>query len=387
MRGRARLVLGASLALVVLAASQAGATGDASSTAAAIDDRRPYDAPRLDSDAAPLPSAPPEYLAHDEGWLHVRYHPAAREQVRPLLGAAAQLRSDLAEALGVAPLASVEVRVAAIPAELARLGPADPPSNAGAVAYTDRALVLLSLASPLTLEPPRLTTRFRHALTHLALDEAVGRRPVPRWFHEGLAARIAGEDERSRFTTLTLAALRGRLLRLSELEASMPDDAPEASLAYAEAADFVRFLQQRSAPTLQRLVARLAMGQPFADALAGASASSVDALEHAWHEDMSRRYASLPVLFVGLALSLLALLVVLVRKLRKPRVSRAVALLRAKRLARHDRAPSEPTEESARRTTLRVLISRSRGAAAVAPRRTDGDVPKIEHDGRWHTLH
>jgi hypothetical protein len=387
VKPRVGLLLGAALVVAVEApralANESVNPAHSPLSATAL---RPFDAPRLDeSSLQHVPTPPPEYLTHDEGWLRIHYHPSTRDHVRLLLGAAAKVRRDLAQTLGAAPLSSMDVRIAAVPAELAHLSPVEPPSYTAAVAYSELHLILLSLASPRTLEPPHLMVRFRHALAHVALDEAVGRRAVPRWFHEGFATHFAEHDEGSRFVQLMEATMRGQLLALSELEASFPADVPQPSLAYAESADFVRFLQRGSNQKLQRVVGELAAGRRFDDALSRAYATPIEGLERAWREDLTRRYVFLPVWIAGLALSLLTLAGVLLRKRRGPRVSRAVALLRAKRLMRDDRAKSViRTDDREERTTLRVLVSRG---PSTRPRRTDADVPKVEHDGRWHTLH
>jgi hypothetical protein len=382
------LLLGAALAVAAFQtpaalADEAGAP--AQQQPPAIANRRPNDAPRLDERSSKrLPAPPPEYLTHNAGWLRVRYHPSARDRLRPLLAAATRARDELAQVLGAPPLASLEVRIAAVPAELARLGPADPPSAAAAVAYSDLRLVLLSLTSPLTLKPPDLPAQFRHALAHIALDEAIGHRPIPRWLHEGLATHLAREDEGARFIKLTEATLGGQLLALSELEASLPDDAPQGSLAHAEAADFVGFLQRSGPHRIERLTTELAGGKSFDDALAQAVAMPIEELERAWRKDLALRHGFLPVGIAGVTLSLLALTFVFVRKQREPRVSRALTYLRAKRLV-HATQPRPLTRTpNAPRMTLHALMSRSRSAA---PSHAEGEVPKVEHDGRWHTLH
>jgi hypothetical protein len=349
---------------------------------------RPYDAPRLDRESRKVPDAPPEYLTHDGGWIRFAYHPSARERVRPLLGRADRIQQELTERLGVPVLASVDVRVAAVPAEMARLAPTEPPGYAAALAYSDVDLVVMSLSSPLTLEPPDLEDPLRHELAHLALDEAVAGRPVPRWFHEGFATWTSGENATDRVETLTSASLRRRLMSLAELEASFPADAPEDSLPYAEAADFVRFLAKRSPAAFRDLVGRLRDGAPFESALAGAYGVDRPALERAWKEDMARRYAFLPVLLGGLAAWIVVALAMRLARLRRRKKSRALAHKRARAAEAAPRVrPALGERERARKATARLLVSRKlrEEMGEIVP--PDAEVPKIEHDGRWHTLH
>src|SRR5262249_18257305 len=156
-------------------------------------DLRPYDAPRVDP-AAKLPEVPAEYLPHDGGWIHFAYHPSARKRVRALIADAPRARAELAATLGAEVLTSVEVRLAALTAEMARLAPVELPSYAPGVALANQNAIILSVTSPLSLEPSDLDEHFRHELAHLALDDAAHGHPLPRWFHEGFATYAAGED-------------------------------------------------------------------------------------------------------------------------------------------------------------------------------------------------
>ena len=360
---------------------------------------RPWDAPRLRERSPKTPRAgggtaegevPPEYLSHDGGWIRFAYHPSARERVRPLIAHANDVRAELSALLGRAVLPRVEVRVAAVPAEMTRLAPADLPSYAPAVAISEMGLIVMSLSSPLSLEPPDLEALFRHQLAHLALDEALGedgpaaprRAAVPRWFHEGFAVHAGRDFAALRVRSMTVAALRQRITALSALEVSFPHEAPEGSVAYAQAADFVRFLLDgERGDALPELVRRLRDGQQFEEALGAAYQSSPEALEAAWRRDVAKKYGFVPVLGAG---ALVWLIVAAVAVLRRVRGKRREQLLQARRSRRELRLA---TAERAR-----ALLARERGEKKRPIDRLDtippeAEVPKIEHGGRWHTLH
>lgn len=349
----------------------------------AAHDPRPWDAPWIDGPLA-VPLLPAEYLTHEEAGIRLSYQPSTRDRVRSLQALAATIRSELGAALGTPVLGTIEIRVAAAPSEMARLAPVEQlPSYATAVTFSQSHLVVMSALSPLSLDAPNLEGWLRHALAHLALDEAASAPPVPpvpRWFHEGFAVDFAGEDSIARAETLARAALSRQLLGLAQIEAQFPADAPEGSLACAEAADFVRFLGPQR---LTDLTSRLRGGEPWKEALDASAGADSASLELAWRKAMARRYSFFPVLFGSLLLWILVAAVVLVRRARARRRRDDVAARRenGERRARIARAASRRAPQGPRGD--RVLDDEALHEATPP----DPEVPRIEHDGRWYTLH
>lgn len=353
---------------------------------------RPYDAPRTE-DARHAPPLPSTYNVDPlDGDFIVAYHPSARERVRAVKAQLVSTRAALSAALGREVLTRAEIRVAAVPDEMHTLGPTeDVPSYAPAIVFSRQRLVIASLASTRSLEPPDLGAVLAHALAHLALDEALEQRPVPVWFHEGFAAHIAGDAGAARAQALVLASLRKRLLPMGDLEASFPADAPETSLAYAEATDLVRFLSDKPRrASFTSLVERVRGGESFERALAGAYETDLGLLEGAWRKDLARRYAFLPVFLLGALVWALVAAVALARRMRRVPAAPPVA---TRKPARTDTAAPPAASSRLARATARAAAVR--GARARAAGRgemgesmsADPDVPKVEHDGQWHTLH
>ena len=111
-----------------------------------------------------------------------------------------------------------------------------------------------------------LESVMRHELVHLALNARAGRRPLPRWFHEGVAVSVeSGRRVGDRFL-LTVAAFSGPPLDdLTRLFAS--DARPDTAEAYLLAAALVDDLRRVHGAALPgRVAARVAAGVPFARA-------------------------------------------------------------------------------------------------------------------------
>ena len=107
---------------------------------------------------------------------------------------------------------------------------------------------------------------FRHEVAHLALSARAGGRPMPRWFHEGLAVSVdAGWGVTGRLRLLLEMTGSPGTADLARLFAS--DTQAASALAYGLSAALVADIQRRhgrGAPGA--IAARMADGVPFARA-------------------------------------------------------------------------------------------------------------------------
>lgn len=144
-----------------------------------------------------------------------------------------------------------------------------------------------------------------HELAHMALDEALAGHPVPRWLTEGFAYLHSSDFSWGRARTLMGAVIGGRIIPLGALEDAFPAREDEASLAYAQAYDFVAFLARRgrwederddgSRAAFQELIARLSAGDPPSRAAERAFGRTLGQLEREWLESLRTRYLWYPI--------------------------------------------------------------------------------------------
>jgi hypothetical protein len=311
--------------------------------------------------------------------------------------AADEIRAELGRRLGQSVLRNVHVRVARTPFEMTTLAPegAPYPKYASGVAYSEIGLVLLTLDPGQAGSMYDVGEVFRHELAHLALGDAiVDSDRVPHWFNEGLAVHLSGESSLVRMKTLTTATLAGRLIPLSQLDRGFPADAMSAEVAYAEAADVVRFLlRQEDRERFPALIARLRNGEPFASALSDAYGVDLWTLEHEWHEDVAKRYSFLPVFFSGslIWIGVLVLFALAWRRRRRQSKETLERWAREEAFAEMRRARTNATLAPAPR--VHIVLPNNEPTPAppevplLPPAAVDVDVPKVEHEGNWHTLH
>ncbi|MFO0592981.1 MAG: hypothetical protein U0441_35900 [Polyangiaceae bacterium] len=390
------------LASVLLLAAAALFVGPARAAGPSPNDAkgatRPPDAP---GDAKrELPPQPEGYSEIPFDGIRFVYNSSTRERIRPLWGRVGAIRSALRDLVGtITVLENVDVRVAALQEEMRTLAPGDVPERATCLAFTDvalpeapgvpvlqRPLVVISVADS-SSAPVDVESALTHGLAHIALDQALNGASVPAWFHEGFAFEAADGDEVATKRMLVDAAVVGRFYKLDTLkEAALSDD-----LGAAQAGDFVRFLASSRAASssrtaLAQVLLRLRKGEPLDAAVtAEMGAADLATVEARWSEDRARRYAFVPVLLALLAgAAIVAAGWVAVGRSRRTKIATLAAASRARKERRE--AISKPARAPAKvAAAARVVAGRGRDAAIHVPR--DPDVPKVEHNGEWHTLH
>lgn len=325
---------------------------------------RPPEAPLLEAEAE-LPPPPPEYLSHDADGIRFRYHPSARERVRILIEEAPAVQARLRGLLGLAVLDDVEVRVAVGPGDFARVVPATAPRGSDVLALGDRAVLVLSLPSA-PVSASQVRADFRRGMAYLALDEASEQRTLPRWFRIGFAHHFAGDGQLARHRALWWASMERRLLPLADLDWYLTEPPAADSVPGAQAVDFVAFLLEADPAGFPALLEAVRAGDDLEDALGLAYQRGLPGLERDWRSHLARHEAFLPIGVAGTALwVLLALGVIVRRRWRRREVAQERPSSRV--------APGRPRPARERRTPKIEL--------------PEPEVPKVSHDGRWHTLH
>ena len=345
----------------------------------------------------PLPTVPPgNYIMEAQGDVHWVYPESTLPEVRELQHLVPAALVKLQHAFGVEISSVLDIRVALHAEEMAALSPGhDVPRYAQGVAYPSEGLILLTFAAPFSFDRPDMAQVLIHELSHVALQRAVGDRPLPRWFTEGVAIHEAGERSLSRLRVLWEGTLRKQLLPLEELSNSFPQRADDVNVAYAQSADMVAHLLDGKDDQVrfQRLLQLLRQGQEFSLAIEQAYGVSLHYIEREWRNSLLRSYGRFPSMLTGLS-AIWGVTAILL----------FFGYLRARR--RHHKTLERWQREEATQQTpavepsLLVATSAPPTATSEAPHRLDAvmdrvqlrassqpDVPTVEHDGESHTLH
>jgi hypothetical protein len=329
--------------------------------------------------AAMLGDLPSDFDRIEAGWLVLEFPSSVRLRVEPLVKEAEEFRTHLSSDLGQAVLHDVLVRVARSPEQMAAIAPRGypPPAYAAGVAYPSMHVILLSLQAPESWEVPDLTELFRHELTHVALTDGVQGQHIPRWFDEGFAIHESGELPWKRLQVLWDASLSRHLIPLPELDRAFPDSGSEVGLAYAESADFVRFLMRDGdRARFGSLVQRVRAGVAFERALEDAYGASARVLEYQWREEVSHHVGLIPAVTGGGALWVVIVALSIAAWGRRRKRAR-------EKLAQWAR---EEAEAAAASVPPMPELPGADPAGPAVPHRIPS-VPVVEHEGRWYTLH
>lgn len=201
--------------------------------------------------------------------VEVEGHGAVAHLAPELQRIAAELYDKAASHTGARECSPIRVHLVEDNAAARRLLPAWhlPPWAAGAAKPDERTIVLTVHNEGRRQDRERV---FLHELSHLALAGAVAERraEVPRWFDEGVARRLAGEDGMDDDAVLAQAKVGGRMMLLEGLERSFPGAQASAAIAYAVSGRAIELLEaEHGKGVVRRILARVAEGEAFEDAL------------------------------------------------------------------------------------------------------------------------
>jgi hypothetical protein len=246
-----------------------------------------------------------EYAAEDR---------AVAERLWPALEAD---RLAVMEALRLFPPEPVRVVLApTLDAFHAQLGGSVPAGTLG-VYLLGRGTIVLR--SPRTEPSANWDLRgvLRHELAHAIIDLAISQ-PVPIWLHEGLAILVSNELSYLDEAQLTTVAVLGRLIPLPVLFESFPGTHGARTLAYTQAASFVRFLlREGGMGAVQRLLEAMARGVALDDAFLRVYSEPLAGLEARWQGELAERFSLLTLVTTSSVLGGLGLPLVLAAALRR----------------------------------------------------------------------
>jgi hypothetical protein len=171
---------------------------------------------------------------------------------------------------------------------------------------SDKGLIVVMPQRVPTYPDSSLEDLLRHEVAHVLIARASGNRPLPRWFHEGMAMIAGGSwglDDRSH---LTLALLVDRPVSLAELEERFAGGQGEVNRAYAIAGAFVRDLFERYGPgAAPAILAGVGRGLSFEDAFRAATGTSLAEAESSFWSRQTFWYRWVPILTSSVTLWLL----------------------------------------------------------------------------------
>ncbi len=128
-----------------------------------------------------------------------------------------------------------------------------------------------------------LAALYRHEITHVLIDRAAGGRPLPRWFHEGVAMAAGREGGLEGRARVALAVLVRGEVALARLDRAFSGGEREVGAAYALSEDLVQDLLVRHGGAAQPVTAVILQGvrqgESFSSAFHAATGETLDDAE------------------------------------------------------------------------------------------------------------
>jgi hypothetical protein len=201
-----------------------------------------------------------------------------------------------------------------------------------------------------------LAALYRHEITHILIDRAARGRPVPRWFHEGLAMAAGREGGLEGRARVALAVLVKGEVSLDRVDRAFAGGEREVESAYALAEDLVQDLLSRHGggdePVSATILRGVGRGASFAEAFRAATGESLEAAEASYWKRRTFWNRWLPLVASGtglwIGITLLALVAFQRRRARDARLRRLwneeerIAAELAALAAAEDDDPDEP---------------------------------------------
>jgi len=173
-------------------------------------------------------------------------------------------------------------------------------------AYGEEGVIVLLPARAPSYPDSSLEDLLRHEVAHVLVARAAGGRPLPRWFHEGLAMIAGlswGLDDRSQ---LTLTLVGDSQVSLERLEREFRGGQGDVRGAYAMAGAFANDLLRRYGDdAAARILAGVSRGLSFEDAFRSATGASLAEAERAFWRRQTLWYRWVPLLTSSVTLWLL----------------------------------------------------------------------------------
>lgn len=256
----------------------------------------------------------------------------------------------LARDLGVPIGGPIHLFVAGSDEEFHDIQPGRTPEWADGTAWPEAGSIFLRTPRVRLGTARPLETVLTHEIVHVLLGRAFFPNHPPRWLQEGLAQVYANEDDIASSEALGDGIMaRGRPYGLDQLNAGFPRSAEGARLAYAESADFVRYVRTKYGDDAMRdLVGALADGKGIDSALYIATGDTLDEVDRAWTKELERRWsgwswvAQIPGVLGGAGLGALAVTALVTARMRTRRRMQAMREAEAAQEAAYREWLSDP---------------------------------------------
>ena len=268
---------------------------------------------------------PSPQLAINTAHFRVYYDDKSAETAKMAVDAAEKARLAVSNILGIEVPSTVLIEVVSSKGAFGKDQPAQPgeiPGWAVGTAYPARHLIFIRQPIGADLTYNDIAEVVTHEYTHIAVGYYLGDIETPRWFEEGVADFISSSRSWTAAITIGTAELTGRLIPFEQLDSHWPISQDEATLAYAESADFVDFIENSYDPgAIRAILDKTKEQRDFNAAFMLVTDKPLNVMESEWLFRVTSRYRWIPLLTGGVGIWMIGGLLVIIGYIRKRRLN------------------------------------------------------------------
>lgn len=241
----------------------------------------PYPHPKPDTDWSIL----------NDGYIKIQYHDFDEEISLIVLSAIKSDFERIARMVGYSGPPIANVVISGSPEEFDGFTGSRLPGWSQASTDYERSVIILKSPTFSRVTEKELRRTVIHELTHFIIGATTLPNKVPRWFNEGLAVWMSGEEKFRSKIAISRALFTKSLIRLNEIEKILTFESERANLAYAESRAAVMYLiETAGAGAVRLIIEKINSNQTFDAAFT--EATGVDPLEFEieFRKDMKERY-------------------------------------------------------------------------------------------------
>lgn len=236
-------------------------------------------------------------LAQQNNWLKkissqfvIFFQSADQKNANKILQTIDQTFPQISQQLNISFLDSVTIILSPSEKSYSQFVGKNFPNWSGGAASPDQNLIILK--SPSFTHEERNNAKITiHELTHILLNKAVNKNPLPRWFNEGMAVYFSGEKEFASNSLISKALITKSIIPLREIDKVLNFHQDKAQLAYQESFLAVSYLIEKFGnESMKIILAQLAQGNDMDAALVHAIGSDQTDFEYEWYHSIQKKY-------------------------------------------------------------------------------------------------
>ena len=227
----------------------------------------------------------------NDGYIKIQYHDFDEEISLIVLSAIKSDFERIATMIGYSGPQIANVVISGSPEEFDEFTGSRLPGWSQASTDYERSLIVLKSPTFSRVTENELRKTVIHELTHFIIGATTLPYEIPRWFNEGLAVQMSGEEKFRSKIAISRALFTKSLIRLNEVEKILTFESQRANLAYAESRAALMFLFETAGTgAVRSIIEKINSNQTFDRAFTEVTGMDLLEFEVEFRKHMKEQY-------------------------------------------------------------------------------------------------